>query len=239
MPARSTSRGHEIYCNSDGIWKYTEDDSIFDDSKPCKRCGHVPNVDGSDFCIGHINTVTSACCGHGIEEPFVVFDSGERFRGEEAKRFFIINKARKEWLSEDFINRGILSEDTIENLKRIKDSKMDKCKYYDQEVEIVGRYIDCLYDLPECSCGGMLHIVVDDDNVEDHNLDYSLDYIKKENEIDREIDELILKHMKNMPIEQRRLLTIGRNWRFPFDCPAREWGLKDCSECIIENENID
>lgn len=70
------SRGNPIYCKN-GIWYYTEDDTVLDDSKPCKRCGKLPTVEGYDACLGHINGVTSACCGHGVESPYTVSKESE------------------------------------------------------------------------------------------------------------------------------------------------------------------
>lgn len=67
------SRGHEIYFDGQD-WRYTDDNTIENDSRPCKRCGRMANADGSDHCIGHIEGAKSACCGHGIEEPYVVME---------------------------------------------------------------------------------------------------------------------------------------------------------------------
>ena len=114
---------------------------------------------------------------------------------------------------------------------------MDKCKYCNEEVKLVSAYVDCLYELEECSCGGSLHIVVDDDNVDDDSLEFCSKYIDEEGGIDSEICKLILSHMKQMTIVQRRLVAIGRRWG--LNCPAKQWGLKDCSECIIENEDVE
>ena len=72
MSAKSYSRGNEIYYDSDGLWKYSDDDSVFDDSKPCKRCGKYPNKDGSDACTGWVEGMKSVCCGHGITEPIMI-----------------------------------------------------------------------------------------------------------------------------------------------------------------------
>lgn len=40
--------------------------------RPCPRCGHLPTAEGYDHCLGHIEGATSACCGHGVEEPYII-----------------------------------------------------------------------------------------------------------------------------------------------------------------------
>jgi len=69
----SYSRGHKIFY--DGIkWRYA-DGSLLDDSKPCVKCNEFPTKEGYDPCLGYIEGAISACCGHGVEEPFVVMGS--------------------------------------------------------------------------------------------------------------------------------------------------------------------
>jgi hypothetical protein len=64
-------RGHKIeYVNNK--WIYSDNKRSFDDSRPCKRCGKMPTKDGYDACLGHIEGATSACCGHGMETPYVI-----------------------------------------------------------------------------------------------------------------------------------------------------------------------
>ena len=65
------ARGNKIYCKND-IWYYVEDDTILDDSKPCKRCGRYPTKEGYDACVGYVEGVSSKCCGHGVEEPYEI-----------------------------------------------------------------------------------------------------------------------------------------------------------------------
>jgi hypothetical protein len=67
---RGYSRGHEIYYDSIN-WKYIDNNEILRDDRPCKRCGRLPTKEGYDACLGHIEGATSACCGHGVEEPYV------------------------------------------------------------------------------------------------------------------------------------------------------------------------
>ena len=56
-------RGHKII--------YTDKWTFADGSKLCevlcKRCGKMPTAEGHDSCLGHIDGVTAACCGHGVE----------------------------------------------------------------------------------------------------------------------------------------------------------------------------
>ena len=70
---KSYSRGHEIYY--DGIdWRYSDDNSIHDDSRPCKKCNCYPTPEGYDSCLGKIEGVIHACCGHGVEKGYVIMD---------------------------------------------------------------------------------------------------------------------------------------------------------------------
>ena len=73
---KSHSRGHEIYYDGKD-WRYSDDDTISDDSRPCKRCGRMPTKEGYDACLGHIEGAKSACCGHGAEEPYVISKKSE------------------------------------------------------------------------------------------------------------------------------------------------------------------
>lgn len=67
----SHSRGHEIYYDGE-TWRYCDNKRMVDDHRPCKRCGRVPTDEGYDACIGHIDGAVSACCGHGIEKPYII-----------------------------------------------------------------------------------------------------------------------------------------------------------------------
>ncbi len=70
MTVRSHSRGWPI--------EWLEKRWVYSDSRkpivtrPCRRCGQPPTPEGHDACLGHLPNVVSACCGHGIEEPFVI-----------------------------------------------------------------------------------------------------------------------------------------------------------------------
>jgi hypothetical protein len=69
----SHCRGHIIvYVNNQ--WRYQDDNSVCDDSRACAKCGEYPTKEGYDACLGHIEDAAFACCGHGIEEPFISFE---------------------------------------------------------------------------------------------------------------------------------------------------------------------
>ena len=67
----SHSRGHKTYFDGND-WRYVDNNEIVNDMRPCKRCGKTPTTEGYDVCLGHIKGVKSACCGHGVEEPYVI-----------------------------------------------------------------------------------------------------------------------------------------------------------------------
>src|SRR5207302_8831894 len=60
--------------------------------RPCVQCGLVATPDGPDPCLGMLPEVVSACCGHGVEEPYLKFrmshDRPVGLRGEAARRYF-------------------------------------------------------------------------------------------------------------------------------------------------------
>jgi hypothetical protein len=66
------TRGNPIeYVN--GEWVYSNDKvPIANEERPCTRCGRMPTPEGYDACLGHIPGATSACCGHGVEKPYVI-----------------------------------------------------------------------------------------------------------------------------------------------------------------------
>ena len=70
---KSYSRGWEIYFDGE-IWRYCDNDEPINEQRPCKRCGKIPTAEGNDACLGHIDGATSACCGHGVEKPYVVYE---------------------------------------------------------------------------------------------------------------------------------------------------------------------
>lgn len=104
------------------------------------------------------------------------------------------------------------------------------CKYYDKKLEVIRAYIECLYSLEGCCTGGMLHILLDDDNYDDDNIAYCLsECIKNPSKPESKIGKLICEEYLSLPMEQRRLLRgeyIGH-----FCCLTKHL---TCKHCLIE-----
>lgn len=74
MTASGFKRGHRIVFDG-AIWRY-EDGAPTDHERPCPQCGHTAERDGPDPCLGWIDGLRSACCGHGVHGPYQVPEEG-------------------------------------------------------------------------------------------------------------------------------------------------------------------
>jgi hypothetical protein len=72
----SHKRGWEIeYINNQ--WVYADDKTpVENNERPCKKCGQMPTKEGYDACLGYIPGATSACCGHGVEDKYIIQKKG-------------------------------------------------------------------------------------------------------------------------------------------------------------------
>ena len=75
MPARSYSRGHQIIFRGKR-WYYTDNGAPLSEDRACIKCGGLPTPEGHDACLGRIEGVISACCGHGVNEPEIITEKG-------------------------------------------------------------------------------------------------------------------------------------------------------------------
>lgn len=76
--ATAYARGYKIYYHqTDGLWRYTDNNQPLDNNRACKRCGRKPLAEGYDACLGHIPRVVAACCGHGRDEYKYVMQEGD------------------------------------------------------------------------------------------------------------------------------------------------------------------
>lgn len=75
MSAIQYKRGHQIYYDKQKQeWLYSDDNTSASVERPCKRCGHLPLSTGEDYCLGHIDGVKYACCGHGVTDGYIIKD---------------------------------------------------------------------------------------------------------------------------------------------------------------------
>jgi len=71
-------------------WVYVDTLKPLGDGKgrACIRCGKMPTPEGHDACLGTLfGDVVSACCGHGLEPPYIMFEDGSELEGDEAIAF--------------------------------------------------------------------------------------------------------------------------------------------------------
>jgi hypothetical protein len=97
-------RGHSVITHDDGhSWHWEDtgdlvvDEAIAEDvdpetfERPCVRCEQYATPDGHDACIAGLPGVSNACCGHGIDPPYIQFDDEGVFR-EVVKFMRTLNK---------------------------------------------------------------------------------------------------------------------------------------------------
>lgn len=72
MAVTSHRQGHQVLCDDDGICRYVDTGELADHDRPCIRCGKLPTPEGYDACLGFVFGVVSACCGHGVAEPYTL-----------------------------------------------------------------------------------------------------------------------------------------------------------------------
>ena len=100
--------------------------------------------------------------------------------------------------------------------------KEEYVKYYHPKFPVAARMIKILYDLNGCACGGCCHIVTDDNNIRNSDLESVIKYCNETKDaIDSELSRTICEIMLQMTIEQRMILfyTIeeGYNYFVLFD----------------------
>lgn len=71
------SRGHLVYCVN-GVTYYA-DGTIDDESRPCPKCHKTAGPNEPDPCLGWLENVDYACCGHGVPGEEFVMSKGVRY----------------------------------------------------------------------------------------------------------------------------------------------------------------
>lgn len=110
---------------------------------------------------------------------------------------------------------------------------MKRCMYWDEDIDRINLLVEILYeDLGEC-CGGLLHIVLDDGNLEDHHIKWCREQCEKRenfNRSDRLLCKRIATEMLGLTMEQRKLVYYSNG----FDLKCN----RQCDECPIRQEEI-
>ena len=79
-----------------------------------------------------------------------------------------------------------------------------KCKYYSPHMDTLRELCRCLYKLKGCGAGGLLHVVLDDNNYNDHFIKYCLDCcLKNPDREESELGALICKELLKMSSKER------------------------------------
>lgn len=73
MAVTAYSRGHKIYFDGN-VWRYSDTNGLLDDTRPCAKCKCYPTKEGYDACLGEVEGAISACCGHGVEQPYILWE---------------------------------------------------------------------------------------------------------------------------------------------------------------------
>ena len=85
----------------------------------------------------------------------------------------------------------------------------NECKYYNPHLETIRELISCLYCLEGCCCGGLAHIITDDNNLEDHHIEWVLKYCDEDENkerTERGLVKLICEELLKISIQERVLL---------------------------------
>jgi hypothetical protein len=56
-------------------WVYSDTKEPIDIPRLCKHCGKTQTEEGYDGCLGYLPNVKHACCGHGIDKPYIILEN--------------------------------------------------------------------------------------------------------------------------------------------------------------------
>ena len=71
MTATGHFHGHTVHWDTnDALWRYSDTNEPATECRPCVQCSNYPTAAAFDACLGMIEGVVSACCGHGVETGY-------------------------------------------------------------------------------------------------------------------------------------------------------------------------
>lgn len=105
-----------------------------------------------------------------------------------------------------------------------------RCKYWSEEVSEICELVGHLYNDMREGSGGMLHIVLDDFNIDDDDLKWCIEYCNQSENRDS--------HDRDICIEiAQRMLKLSREARMLV---CYRWDKKfcdgNCEDCVITQE---
>jgi len=77
MTVKSHDRGWPTFFDG-SRWRYQDTGELVNHLRRCKRCGQPPTSEGHDACLGHLDGVAFACCGHGVEPGYTIKQSSKK-----------------------------------------------------------------------------------------------------------------------------------------------------------------
>lgn len=87
MTHTSSLRGHSIEFKQ-GTWVYSDTKEPCSTRRDCGHCGKKDTPEGHDGCVGTLDGVMNACCGHGVtDEAYVQLSNDTRLAGQAALKF--------------------------------------------------------------------------------------------------------------------------------------------------------
>lgn len=108
---------------------------------------------------------------------------------------------------------------------------MAKCKYYKEGMKSLKILCQKLYELPDCGCGGPLHILLDDDNYTDSAIQFCRnECLKHPNPAVVALGVMICDKYLEMSIAERTIFDLYW-WNHNIECKN-----KSCDTCYIMTE---
>ena len=93
------------------------------------------------------------------------------------------------------------------------------------QIEIIKHLIEVLYSIPSGCVGGCCHIVTDDDNIEDDDLKWVINYCETDgkNKPDAKLSKIICEYLLELDYEQRVVLFAFMNDGVANDLDEQTW----------------
>lgn len=92
MPVKSFYRGQPIvYDENRRKWVFEEKDTFLNDeidkckTVRCVKCNEYMKSNEPDQCLGHLKGVINACCGHGKQRGYIIFENGKKISFENVR----------------------------------------------------------------------------------------------------------------------------------------------------------